>query len=116
MVKRSNKMTGLEARVENGVKIGLILSGDLIIGRAIDRVHVITERLKRSLKRGNPYRTSNGLAISMGSDVEYAFTEETREGSKHGTSHAYMRPALDESRREAIAIFGKSVVRKMVRR
>jgi hypothetical protein len=102
--------------MESGAKEGLILSGDLIAERARDRVHIITMRLKNSIKRGNPFKTSRGMAISVGSNVEYAADEEFREGEKHGTSHAYLRPALDMSRKEVIVLAGKKIVAKMVRR
>lgn len=116
MVKRSGKLNGLQSRVENGAKIGLILSGDLIAENAQGRVHVISGDLKRSLERGNPFVTSKGMAISIGSDVEYAETEETREGTRDGTPHTYLRPALHDSRDEAIRLVGKNVVAKMVGR
>lgn len=114
-VKRSGKMNGLQARVESGAREGLILAGDLIAQRAQGKVHVVTGRLKRSLTRGNPYRTSQGLAISVGSNVEYAEEEEFREGEKHGTPHPYLRPALEESKEDAITIISKRVIAKMVK-
>jgi hypothetical protein len=102
--------------VENGAKEGLILAGDLIAQRAQKRVHVVTGRLKRSLTRGNPFRTLSGLAISVGSNVEYAEIEEFREGEKHGTPHTYLRPAIQESREDAIKLVAKRVIARMVRR
>jgi HK97 gp10 family phage protein len=115
-VKRSGKMNGLQARVESGAKEGLILAGDLIAQRAQKRVHVDTGRLKRSITRGNPFATGKGFSISVGSNVGYAKIEEFREGSKHGTPHAYLRPAIQESEREAIIIISKRVIAKMVKR
>lgn len=115
-VKRSGKMTGLQAKIENGAKEALILAGDLIAQRAQDHVHVISGDLKRSLKRGNPYIVAGGMAISVGSNLDYAEEEEEREGTKNGTSHAYLRPALRESRDEAIKLIAKRVLSKVGRR
>lgn len=115
-VKKEGKLNGIEARIENGAKEGLILAGDLIAQRARGRVHVNTGRLKRSITRGNPFNTSRGLSISVGSNVSYAKEEEFREGEKHGTPHAYLRPAISESERDAITIIAKRIVARMVKR
>ena len=114
-VKRSNKLKGLPAKIENGAREGLILSGDLIAQRAQGRVHVDTGRLKRSLTRGNPFRTTTGMAIKVGSNVNYAAIEEFRPGEKHGTPHTYLRPAIAESRQDAIKLIAKRILSKLVR-
>lgn len=108
-------MNGLQAKVENGATEGLILGGDLIAQRAAGKVHVVKGRLKRSLTRGNPYRTSRGQAISVGSNVEYAEEEEFREGTKDGTEHAYLRPAIQESQKEVVVLVAKRILSKMVK-
>lgn len=115
-VKRSGKMTGLQAKIESGAKEGLILAGDLIAQRAAGHVHVVTGRLKRSLTRGNPFVVAGGMAISVGSNVEYAETEESKPGSKDGTLHAYLRPAIEESRDDAIKLIATRVLSKLGRR
>lgn len=115
MVKRSGKMNGLAAKVHNGAAEGLILSGDLIAQRAQGHVHVVSGDLQRSLERGNPYAVAGGMAISVGSNLDYAEEEETREGTKGGTSHAYLRPALRESKRESGVLIAKRIVAKMVK-
>lgn len=114
-VKRSGKMNGLQAKIENGAKEGLILAGDLIAQRAAGRAHVVTGRLKRSITRGNPFNTGRGMAISVGSNLNYAGAEEFREGEKDGTSHAYLRPAIAESREDAIKLIGKRILSKLVK-
>ena len=113
-VKRSGKMNNLSAKVEQGAREGLILSGDLIAQRAQRRAHVVSGRWKRSITRGNPFKTSNGMAISVGSNVEYAEEEEFREGEKDGTPHAAIRPAIQESEQDAALLIAKRILSKMV--
>lgn len=128
-IKRSGKMTGIEARAENGAKEGLILAGDLIAQRATRKAPVDTGRLKRSITRGNPFKTADGLAISVGSNVEYAPYQEFGTGDKSENpsmsknpswpgipAHPYLRPAIEESRGEAITLIAKRVIVRMVRR
>lgn len=114
-VKRSGKMKGLPAKAESGVREGLILAGDLIAQRAAQKAHVVSGRLKRSISRGNPVRTPQGMTIAVGSNVNYAAIEEFREGEKHGTPHSYLRPAIRESRQDAIKLIARRILSKLVR-
>lgn len=114
-VKKKGKLNLASVRVELGVREGLILSGDLIAQRAQGKAHVVSGRWKRSIKRGNPYRTTKGMAISIGSNVEYAMIEETRLGEKHGTPHAALRPAIAESKRDAIMLIARRVLSRLVK-
>lgn len=127
-VKRSGKMNGLRAKVENGAKEGLILAGDLIAQRATRKAPVDTGRLKRSITRGNPFTTPDGQAISVGSNVEYAPYQEfgtgdksenpsmSKDPSRPGTSpQPYLRPAIRESKREAVKLIAKRILSKLVK-
>jgi len=114
-VKRSGKMKGLPARIENGAREGMILAGDLIAQRAAQKAHVVSGRLKRSITRGNPVRTAQGMTIAVGTNVTYAKEEEFRPGEKHGTPHSYLRPAIRESRQDAIRLIAKRILSKLVR-
>ena len=114
-VKRSNKMKDLPAKIENGAREGMILAGDLIAQRATRRAHVVTGRLKRSITRGNPFKTPTGMAIKVGSNVSYAKIEEFREGEKHGTPHSYLRPAIRESKQDAITLIAKRILSKLLK-
>lgn len=114
MVKREGKLNGIQARIESGAKEGLILAGDLIAQRARGKAPVDTGRLKRSITRGNPFRTSGGQGISVGSNVSYSIFQEL--GTKKMDAHAYLRPAINESEREAIILIAKRILSKMVRR
>ena len=114
-VKRKGQLKGLPAKIENGAKEGMILAGDLIAQRAAQKAHVVTGRLKRSINRGNPVRTPTGMTIAVGTNVTYAEIEETRPGEKHGTTHSYLRPAIQESRQDAIRMIAKRILSKLVR-
>lgn len=114
-VTRKGRLKGLPAKVENAVKEGLILGGDLVAQRARRRAHVVSGRLKRSITRGNPKRTTTGMYIEIGTNVEYAEIEEFREGEKHGTPHSYLRPALRESREDVLRLIIKRVGAALLR-
>jgi hypothetical protein len=129
MVKRSGKMTGLQARVENGAREGLILAGDLIAQRAQRRARVKKGRLKRSITRGDPFRTTRGLAIGVGSNRVYFGPHEMGSGDKSEnpsmskdpnrpgiTAQPMVRPAIRESKQEALILISKRVISKMVKR
>lgn len=115
MVKRKGKLKGMAAKVENGAKTGLILAGDLVAQRAAGRAHVVTGRLKRSITRGNPVKAGGRMSISVGSNVSYAREEEFREGEKHGTSHSYLRPALEESKKDATRLITSRILAAILR-
>lgn len=114
-VKRSGKMKSLSALIENGAKEGMILAGDLIAQRAAQKAHVVTGRLKRSISRGNPVRTPQGMTIAVGTNVSYAREEEFRAGEKHGTPHSFLRPAIAESKQDAIKLIARRILSKLVR-
>lgn len=76
-VRRSGEFKDAAARVENGVKRGLILAGDLVAQRATNRAPRDTGRLKRSITRGDPYLTGpQRWAIDVGTNVIYAAAQE----------------------------------------
>jgi len=114
-VRRSGKMKELAAKVESGAREGMILAGDLIAQRAAQKAHVVTGRLKRSISRGNPVRTAQGMTIAVGTNVSYAEIEEFRPGEKHGTPHSFLRPAISESKQDAIRLIAKRILAKLVR-
>jgi hypothetical protein len=114
-VKRSGKMNGLTTKIHNGASEGLILAGDLIAQRAQAKAHVVSGRWKRSITRGNPFNTISGQAISVGSNLTYAKKEEEREGTKDGTPHAALGPAIRESKRDAIKLIAKRILSKLVK-
>lgn len=47
--------------------------------------------------------------VDIGGNVKYEKIEEFRKGTKGGTSHAHLRPALEESREVVVEILGKSI-------
>lgn len=128
IVKRSGKMNGLQTKVENGAKEGLILGGDLIAQRAAGKARVDTGRMKRSITRGNPFRTANGQAISVGSNLDYFPVHEFGSGDKSEnpsmskdptrpgiTAQPMLRPAINESKREVSVLIAKRILSKLVR-
>lgn len=111
MAKVTRKSNFSAAKLENHIKRGLLLGGQLVAQRAQGRVHVISERLKDSIAVGQLQQTGpHSWLVEIGSDVEYAAEEEFRPGEKHGTPHAYLRPALAESIKEIKQIVGVNVV------
>ena len=110
-VKREGKLNGIEAKLENAQKRGLILGGMLVAQRAQAKAHVDTGRMKRAIHHGMPRQVGRLVfEVRIGSNVEYHEEEEFREGSKHGTPHAHMRPALAESRKEVTELIAKNIV------
>lgn len=110
-VKKEGKSNNLQAKLENGAKRGLILAGQVVAQRAQDKAHVVTGRLKRSITRGNPFAiSSHKFGIKVGTNVEYAETEEKREGTKDGTPHAFLGPALEESRQVVRTLILKNII------
>lgn len=76
-VRRVGKWKDAPARLENGVKRGLILSGMLVAQRAQAKAPRDTGRLKRSLTRGEPFQSGAGRwAIDVGTNVIYAAAQE----------------------------------------
>lgn len=110
-VTRKGKLNGIEAKLENAQKRGLILGGMLVAQRAQGKAHVVTGRLKRAITHSMPEQIGQlDFIIRVGSNVEYHKEEEFRGGEKGGTPHAHLRPALKESRRDVIQLIAKNIV------
>lgn len=110
-VTRKGNLDQMEAKLENALKRGLILSGMLVAQRAQSKVHVQTARLKRAITHSMPIQVGRGaFVVRVGSNVEYHEEEEFREGTKGGTPHSHLRPALDESREDVGKLIAKNVV------
>ena len=76
-VRREGRFKNAGAKVENGIKRGLILSGQLVAQRATRKAPRDTGRLKRSITKGNPYTTGpQRWAIDVGTNIEYAAAQE----------------------------------------
>lgn len=121
-VKREGKLEGLEARLDNGMKRGLILAGKLVAQRATRKAPIDKGRLKRSITHGQPERQGDRYRIEVGTNVEYAPYQEFGTGdkaedpskSKDPTRpgippHPYLRPALKESKDDIRKLITKSV-------
>ena len=79
--RRAGRLKKLAARIENGMRIGLILSGKLVSQRATRKAPRDTGRLKRSIKEGKPYKVrKTALAIDIGTKVSYARAHELGSG------------------------------------
>ena len=76
-VRREGRFKNAGAKVENGIKRGLILSGQLVAQRATRKAPRDTGRLKRSITKGQPYWYRHWRwAIDVGTNVEYAAAQE----------------------------------------
>lgn len=75
--RTAGKLRRLAAKAENGMRVGLILSGKLVSQRATRKAPRDTGRLKRSIHEGKPYKKGRtGMAIDVGTNVVYARIQE----------------------------------------
>lgn len=76
-VRREGKFRNAPAKVENGIKRGLIEAGMLVSQRATRKAPRDTGRLKRSITVGQPFTlVAQRYAIDVGTNVEYAAVQE----------------------------------------
>lgn len=121
-VKASGKLDALEGKLENGLKAGLILSGDLVAQRAQLKSRVKSGRMKRSITRGNPVMRGRSGSIDIGSGLEYFPVHERGSGDKSidksksknpnrggVSSQPMVVPALNESKDDIKTILGKAI-------
>lgn len=79
--RTAGKLRRLAAKAENGMRVGLILSGKLVSQRAQRKAPRDTGRLKRSIHEGKPYKKGRtAMAIDVGTNVEYAAAQEFGSG------------------------------------
>jgi len=110
-VKRQGKWKITKRRLETAQKRGLTLGGLLVAQRATGKAHIITGRLKRSITSSQPKKLSEGrYVVDVGTNVNYAKEEEFREGTKDGTPHAFLRPAINESKKDVVRLIVKNIV------
>lgn len=108
-VTRKGKLNGIEAKLENAQKRGLILSGILVAQRATGKSPVDTGRLKRSITHSMPKQQGRmSYRVDIGTNVEYAPYQEF--GTRFMEPHSYLRPALKESRKDVINLIAKNIV------
>lgn len=80
-VIRKGNLNGIEARLENAVKRGLIAWAMLIAQRATQKAPVLTGRLKRSITFSMPVQVAQMVWQSVvGTNVIYAATQELGSG------------------------------------
>lgn len=80
-VRREGKFNNAASKIENGVRRGLLLSGQLVAQRATRKAPRLTGRLKRSIIQGLPYASGPGRwAVDVGTNVEYARAQEFGSG------------------------------------
>lgn len=107
-VRRAGKLNGLEAKLENAVKRGLILSGQLVAQRAQQKAPVDTGRLKRSIT-SIPQQMGRGtFKVLVGTNVIYALFQEL--GTKFMKAQPYLRPALKESAEDIKQLIIKNIL------
>lgn len=122
-VRKAGKLDQMEAKIENGIKEGLILSGELVAQRAKVKARVKTGRMKRNIHRGNPQQVSRGWMITVGGNVFYLPYHEFGTGDKAedpgksknparpGISpQPMLRPALKESRDDVVKLIKARVI------
>lgn len=108
-VTRAGKLNGIEAKLENAQKRGLILGGMLVAQRATQKAPIDTGRLKRSITNSMPKSEGKSrFRVDIGTNVEYAPYQEF--GTRFMEAQAYLRPALNESRKEVIQLIAKNIV------
>lgn len=114
-VRRKGDLDNIGPKLENGVKAGLLLAGQLVAQRAQLIAPIDTGRLKRSLTTGTPFKHEAAWRIDIGSNVVYARIQEL--GGRAGrnlaaliTAQPYLRPALKASKSEVRTIIIRSVI------
>ncbi len=76
-VHRKGDFQPKSARVDNGIKRGLILSGKLVAQRGSQKAPRKTGRLKRDIAEGQPFVIADRrYGIDVGTNVEYAAVQE----------------------------------------
>lgn len=108
-VTRKGKLNGIEARLENAQKRGLILGGMLVAQRATQKSPIDTGRLKRSITHSMPKQEGKlAFRMDIGTNVEYAPYQEF--GTRFMVPNSYLRPALKESRKEVVQLIARNIV------
>lgn len=114
-VRRKGDLDNAAAKLENGVKAGLMLAGQLVAQRAQLIAPIDTGRLKRSLTTGEPFKQDTAWRIDIGSNVVYARIQEF--GGRAGrnlatliTAQPYLRPALKASKAEVRTVITRAVI------
>lgn len=83
-------LTGLAQNVDTAVERAMIEGADNILSTARADVHVVSGRLRGSLRITGQSRNE----VRGGSTLDYAGIEEYRVGGRK-PSHEYLRPAID---------------------
>lgn len=123
-VTRKGKLNGVEAKLENSLKRGLILSGMLVAQRASGLAPIDTGRLKRSITNSMPKQVGRlSYRVDVGTNVEYAMAQEFGVGARAedpskskvparlgNYPHPYLRPAINKSRKEITQLIAKNIV------
>lgn len=108
-VTRKGKLNGIEAKLENAQKRGLILSGILVAQRASGLAPIDTGRLKRSITNSMPKQMGRlSYRVDVGTNVEYAPFQEF--GTRFMNAQPYLIPALNKSRKEITQLIAKNIV------
>lgn len=114
-VRRKGDLDNIGPKLENGVKAGLLLAGQLVAQRAQLIAPIDTGRLKRSLTTGEPFKQGTAWHIDIGSNVVYARIQEL--GGRAGRNLAslipaqpYLRPALKASKSEVRTIIVRAAI------
>lgn len=114
-VRRKGDLDNAGPKLENGVKAGLLLAGQLVAQRAQLIAPIDTGRLKRSLTTGEPFKQDTAWRIDIGSNVVYARIHELgglagRNLATRITAQPYLRPALKASKREIRTVIVRSAI------
>jgi phage gpG-like protein len=80
-VKRTNNLKGIEAKLENATKRGLIAWAMLVAQRATQKAPVLTGRLKRSITHTMPVMIARmAWEAYVGTNIEYSAVQELGSG------------------------------------
>ena len=96
------KFKNLEKEMTQIVAEGVADGGNVITTASKNKVHVITGRLKKSIRILHKTESKNRIEVQVGSDVPYAAVEEFRVGGKYPGPHSYLRYALDTRKPEVV--------------
>ena len=105
----------IEKDIMEAVAEGVHDGGDIIKLAAKEKVHVISSDLKNSIDELHSSESGSRIEVQVGSPLPYATVEEFRVGGKYPGSHSYMRYALDNNEKAAVAAIEKKIEAKLAR-
>ena len=105
-VTRADNTTAVMNAIARGVENGLDDIGFEVGMNAVDRVHVVTGRLRDSIDY-----TVEGESVYVFADTEYAAYEEL--GTSRQPAHPYLKPAATENTQKILSLMESAIAKEI---